>query len=106
MPVDRIEVTNKNDAVMYPYGDYEFVNVSIQLKYGIAADSYVSLAGNYSEPSYPLVLSKSTESTLPNGWVVVDYRNQGSEASYYYIYIGDDVNVTGRAEVEFKTEWD
>ncbi len=107
MPVDRIEVTNKNDAVMYPYGDYEFVNGSIQLKSGITTDTfnYASVIDEYNEPSYPLVLSKSTESTLPNGWVVVDYRNQGSEASYYYIYIGDDVNVTGRAEVEFKTEW-
>lgn len=102
MPVDSISVNNKDSAIMYPYGDYEFVNGSIQRKSGVDQDTYMSLSDD-PEPFYHLSQEKSSESTLPDGWIVVDYKLL---QEYYYIYIGDDEDVTGKADAEFKTEWD
>ena len=103
-PVNSIYVTNRDTAIVYPYNDYEFAEETIQRKAGVDTDTCDTL-NNVDLYEEPFFIIKSEESKdLPEGWIVIDYRWQSSPESYYYVYIGENENVEGRAQVEYKTE--
>ncbi len=105
LPINSIHVTNKTATIVYPYNDYEFVEGSIRRKSGVVNDTcgLLSVVDSIDERYYPIEFAESMESTLPEGWIVIDYRDQDSPESYYYVYVGEDVNVSGRAVVEYWT---